>query len=175
MSELASVMRTGPRGMITLRGDLSSGVIQKAVQTATGHAIAERGRIAGDGTKGVVWMSPDELLVMVPYSDVAAALSQITKDIGETHHLAVDVSDARSVFSVNGVDAHEVLARLCPVDLHVDSFGVGDFRRSRLAQVAAAFWKHDTGFDVICFRSVGDYAHAVLQRSAQGAVTGALG
>jgi hypothetical protein len=44
-----------------------------------------------------------------------------------------------------------------------DSFAVGDFRRSRMAQVAAAFWRHDSGFDVICFRSVADYAYGVAE------------
>jgi len=77
------------------------------------------------------------------------------------------VSDARSLFRIDGPQAAQVLARLCPVDLHKDSFGVGDMRRTRLAQVAAAFWRDDMGFEVVCFRSVGDYAHGVLQNAAQ--------
>lgn len=174
MSELATVTRAADRGMITLRGDLASAKLKRAVKSATGHAIPKAGKIAGSGTKGVVWMSPDELLVMVPYDTVADVWAQIAADMGDAHHLAADVSDARAVFTVSGANAQEVLARVCPVDLHRDSFAVGDFRRTRLAQIAAAFWKHDTGFDVVCFRSVGDYAQGVLQRSTQGQATGAL-
>ncbi|PVA08173.1 sarcosine oxidase subunit gamma [Thalassorhabdomicrobium marinisediminis] len=175
MSELATITRHAERGMITLRADLSDGTVGEAVRAATGHAIPAAGKIAGDGTKGVLWMSPDELLIMVPYDTVDAALEQIVTALSGVHHLAVNVSDARAVFTVAGDDAREVLARLCPVDLHAQSFGVGDFRRTRLAQVPAAFWQHETGFDVVCFRSVGDYAEGVLRRSAQGTPTGALG
>lgn len=174
MSDLAKIIRHAERGMLTLRGDLSSAKMKAAVKDATGFAIPKAGKIAGNGETGVVWMSPDELLVMVPYGAVADAWERMSKTLGGAHHLIADVSDARSVFTVQGVDAKEVLARVCPVDLHEDSFAIGDFRRTRMAQVAAAFWRHDLGFDVICFRSVGDYAEGVLRRSAKGAPTGAL-
>ena len=158
MSELATITRHGARGMITLRGDLSSATLKKAVKEATGQAIPAPGKVAGTGDGGVVWMSPDELLLMVPYDSVANTLTKVTDALAKEHALAVDVSDARAVFTVDGADAAEVLARVCPVDLHADSFAVGDFRRTRMAQIAAAFWRHDAGFDVVCFRSVGDYA-----------------
>lgn len=175
MSELAKVTRAKPRGMISLRGDLASAPLKKAVKAATGLAIPKAGTIAGDGACGVLWMSPDELLVLLPYDGVAQALKQIAKDLSKEHHLAVDVSDARAVFQITGDNAHEVLARVCPVDLHRDSFAVGDMRRSRLAQVAAAFWRHEAGFDLVCFRSISDYAEGVLRNAASGAATGVLG
>jgi sarcosine oxidase subunit gamma len=175
MSDLATVTRCAPRGMITLRGDLNSAKLKNAVKAVTGNGVPVNGTVAGDGSKGVVWMSPDELLVMVAYADVAGALALIAKTLGDDHHLAVDVSDARAVFEVVGTDAAEVLARVCPVDLHEESFAVGQFRRTRMAQVAAAFWRHELGFDVICFRSVADYAEGLLQNAAKAAPTGALG
>ena len=175
MSDLAKIVRHTERGMLTLRGDLTSARMKAAVKAATGHAIPAAGSVAGTGETGVVWMSPDELLVMLPYATVADAWAKMGKTLDGEHHLVVDVSDARSVFTVQGVDAKEVLARVCPVDLHENSFAIGDFRRTRLAQIAAALWRHDTGFDVICFRSVGDYVDALLRRSAQGVLTRALG
>ncbi len=175
MSELAQVVRVEARGMVTLRGDLASSKVKKVVKALTGQGIPASGRIAGDGDTGVVWMSPDELLVMVPYEEVGPALEKIAKALAGEHHLAVDVSDARAVFRVAGADAREVLARVCPVDLHVESFAVGDFRRTRMAQVAAAFWRHETGFDVVCFRSVAEYVEGLLGNAARGASVGALG
>lgn len=174
MSDLASVTCAAPRGMITLRADLGAAKVKKAVKSACGQGLPVSGQILGDGTRGVAWMSPDELLVMVPYAQVADALAQIEKTLVGTHFLAVDVSDARAVFIVSGVDAREVLARVCPVDLHADSFGVGQFRRTRMAQIAAAFWMHDAGFDVVCFRSVGEYGENLLRTAAQGGKIGAL-
>ena len=174
MSDLAQVTRHSARGMITLRGDLSSAKMKKAVKAATGQAMPDIGRFHGDGNKGVAWMSPDELLVVVPYDSVDEAMAQIDKALADSHYLAADVSDARSVFTVSGKGARDVLARVCPVDLHPDSFGPGQFRRTRMAQVAAAFWLHDGGFDIVCFRSVGDYAHDLLNRSAENATQSAF-
>ncbi len=55
------------------------------------------------------------------------------------HHLAADVSDARAVFRIEGAKADQVLAKLCPVDLA--TLEPGELRRTRAAQVAAAFWR----------------------------------
>ena len=166
MSDLAVITRADARGMITLRGDLSSAKMKKAVKAATGQAVPTSGQFLGNGDKGVAWMSPDEVLLIVPYDGVATTIEVLNKALAKTHFLAVDVSDARATFTVSGAGARDVLARLCPVDLHADSFGVGQVRRTRLAQIAAAFWMHDSGFDVVCFRSVADYAQGVLTRAA---------
>lgn len=174
MSDLAQVSRAAPRGMITLRGDLASSALKKAVKAACGQAMPGSGQMLGSGARGVAWMSPDEVLVMVDYADVAATLANLEKALAGAHYLAVDVSDARAVFTLAGTDAREVLARLCPVDLHADSFAMGQFRRTRMAQIPAAFWCHDGGFDVVCFRSVGDYAERLLRNAARGMKVGAL-
>lgn len=175
MSELAEVTRITARGMITLRGDLTAAKIKKAVKAVTGHAIPAPGRIAGAGDKGVVWMSPDELLVLVPYAEVDASIAQLEAALDGAHFLIADVSDARSVFRIEGPHARGLLARLSPVDMHISQFGSGDVRRTRLAQVAGAIWCDDAGFDVVCFRSVGDYAEQVLRNAAAGAPVENLG
>jgi sarcosine oxidase subunit gamma len=160
--------------MITLRGDLGSVKIKKAVKAACGHSVPVSGQILGGGNRAVAWMSPDELLVMVPYASVGTVIADMEKALKGAHALVADVSDARAVFRIHGADAHEVLARVCPVDLHVTSFGEGQFRRTRLAQIAAAFWRHETGFDVVCFRSVAEYAEGVLRNAAAASKVGAL-
>jgi len=174
MSERTEIIRQDDRGMITLRGDLTSAAMKKAVKAACGQAVPAQGQINGVGAGGVAWMSPDELLVMVPYDDVDQKLAQIDAALKGQHYMAVDVSDARAVFTLTGANAREVLARLSPADLHPFAFGVGQFRRSRLAQIAAAFWVHEGGIDLICFRSVADYAEGILSNAAQGAKIGAL-
>ena len=166
MSDLAVITRADARGMITLRGDLSSAKMKTAVKAVTGQTVPNSGQFLGNSDKGVAWMSPDELLLIVPYGDVAASIEEVNNTLAKTHFLTVDVSDARAVFTVSGTGAREVLARLCPVDLHPESLGLGQVRRTRLAQIAAAFWMHDGGFDVVCFRSVADYAEGVLTRAA---------
>ena len=169
MSDQVQVTRAEPRGMITFRGDVNSSVVMKAVKTATGVAIPPTGKVAGNAVGGVLWMSPDELLLMLPYKDVQRTIAQLNVDLKNEHVLAADVSDARAVFRLDGPNAAQVLARLCPVDLYPNSFAVGDMRRTRLAQAAAAFWRDETGFDVVCFRSVGDYVEMLLRNAAKTA------
>jgi len=175
MSDLANVTRAAPRGMITLRGDLASRGVKAAVKDLAGAAVPKAGTFVGTAEGGAAWMSPDELLLMCPYTYTPGRLGKIAAACGNDHHLAVDVSDARAVFEVRGAGAHEVLARLSPVDLHIDAFKVGMFRRTRMAQIAAAFWRHEDGFDVICFRSVAAYAERLLRNAAGASETGVLG
>ena len=70
----------------------------------------------------------------------------------------------------------EVMAKLAPVDLAPASFTPGMFRRTRIAQVPAAFWMPQEGvFRVVCFRSVAQYVFDVLCVAAQpGSEVGAF-
>lgn len=161
----ASVTEAGLQGMITLRGDLSSAKVQKAVKDATGCALPAARRIVLKDGKAVGWMSPDELLVMVPYEEAHATVEALSKALEGEHALVADVSDARAMFRIKGAKATEVLMKLCPVDF--PTLAEGELRRTRAAQVAAALWKSDADeFTLVSFRSVGAYVFGALEVSA---------
>lgn len=165
---LARVEEAGLHGMITLRGDLASKPVKAAVAAVTGAKVPGQRAIVQGKTGTVAWMSPDELLLLCPYDAVGAMLDKATAALDGAHALAVNVSDARAVFTVSGPAAREVLGKLCPVDLSPDAFGPGMIRRTRMAQVPAAIWmQDDQSFRVICFRSVADYAFNLLKVAAQ--------
>lgn len=165
---LAHVSEIGLQGMITLRGDLKLKAVKTAATKATGLSMPALNSVVTNETNGLCWMSPDELLVMCPYDEVGPTLAKMKKTLGKSHALAVNVSDARAVFQVSGSYAREVMAKLCPVDLSPDAFKPGMFRRSRMAQVPAAFWMCDEQtFQIICFRSVADYVFELLKVAAQ--------
>ncbi|MDR7124989.1 sarcosine oxidase subunit gamma family protein [Pseudotabrizicola sp. 4114] len=161
----AAVREIGPLGMITLRAKTGTPGLEAAVQAATGCGLPAVRRIVRQGDCAAGWMSPDELLLVVPYADVAAALASIAAALQGQHHLAVDVSDARAVFRIEGAKADQVLRKLSPVDF--DRLEPGELRRSRAAQVAAAFWAEDGGFTLVCFRSVAGYVMGLLSTSAR--------
>ncbi len=167
-----TVREAGLCGMIILRGDLADKKLRRACTDLTGTKFPDERQANVDGDKGLCWMSPDELLVLMPYAEVTEAIATIDAALAGTHYLAENVSDARAVFFVEGVFAREVIAKLAPVDLHPDTFQPGNFRRTRLGQVAAAFWMRDEDtFAVICFRSVAAYTFDLLAASAKaGAV-----
>lgn len=164
---MATVADAGLQGMITLRGDLSSKPLQAAVKAATGATVPAQRRISVVEGGAAAWMSPDELLLLVPYEQAVAKTAELAEALKGEHALAANVSDARSYFTISGVGAREVLAKISPVDLSPAAFAPGDFRRSRTAQVAAAFWVQEDGsFRLVCFRSVGAYMFNLLSASA---------
>lgn len=176
MADAVSVKNLGPSGMIALRGDLNSTVLAGAVQAATGLGVPSLRAILVEGDKAVAWMSPDELLILCPHADAPALAARMAEALADTHALVVDVSDARARFRVSGAGAREVLAKGAPVDLSPGAFGPGEIRRTRLGQVAAAFWMSgDAAFDLVCFRSVADFVETWLTTAATpGSLPGVL-
>ena len=164
---LAQVCECGLAGMVTLRGDLKDGALQGAVSALTGVSVPSPRGFNQKDDKAVAWMSPDELLILLPHQEAPAAVHSLAASLGGIHALAVEVSDARALFSVKGPSAREVLAKLFPVDFHPDSFGTGQIRRSHLAQIPAAVWMADKDmFHVVVFRSVAKYAFDALCAAA---------
>ena len=159
-----SIREIGPLGMISLRAKPDVAALPAAIKAAVGLSVPAQRRIEVAGDKACGWMSPDEYLLILPYGETGAAMAAIADAMGGEHHLAAVVSDARAVFRVEGPKAAQVLAKLCPVDF--DTLTEGELRRTRAAQVAAAFWKDDTGFTVVCFRSVAGYVMGLLTHSA---------
>lgn len=161
-SGLVNVNDAGPRGMITLRGDLSLPRLAEALDREVGAPLPERRKVSRGQSGAVAWMSPDELLIMADHARTPAALiagleAALT---GEFVTLA-DVSDARAVFTVTGPQACDVLAKICPVDFA--TFQPFEIRRTRAAQVAAALIREDADtFTLICFRSVARYMADLL-------------
>ncbi|MCY1127096.1 sarcosine oxidase subunit gamma [Frigidibacter sp. RF13] len=162
----ATVTEAGLQGMITLRGDLKSAKLKKAVKSAAGVDVPAARRITLKSGRGAGWMSPDELLILVPYAEARATVEALSKALADDHHLVADVSDARAMFRIKGDKADQVLAKLCPVDLK--TLADGELRRTRAAQVAAALWQSDKGeFTLVSFRSVADYVFGALELSAR--------
>jgi sarcosine oxidase subunit gamma len=159
----AQITEIGPLGMITLRCDLAEKPLA-AVLKKLGLSVPAPRRIVQKDGRSAGWMSPDELLLMLPYAEVAQALETLRNGLAKLHFLAGDVSDARAVFRIQGDKADQVLAKLCPADLAL--MEPGELRRTRAAQVAAAFWAEDGGYTLVCFRSVAGYVMGVLSLSA---------
>lgn len=165
---IAGITEAPLQGMITLRGDLAAKAVKKAVTSVAGVDMPGPGQANCVEDRGLCWMSPDELLVLCPYGSVAANLTKFQAALGKANALCVDVSDARAVFDLSGPRARDVLAKLCPVDLSQDTFTVGMFRRTRMAQVPAAFWlRGPETFRIVCFRSQAQYVFDLLKVAAQ--------
>lgn len=159
----ATIREIGPVGMVALRAKgLKS--LDKAIKAAVGTKVPAQRCIEVNADRACGWMSPDEYLLVMPYAEVEAALASLAKSLTGQHYLAVDVSDARAVFRIEGEKADQVLRKLSPTDM--DRLAPNELRRTRTAQVAAAFWAGEGGFTLVCFRSVAKYVFDILSNAA---------
>ncbi|WP_255553617.1 sarcosine oxidase subunit gamma [Maritimibacter sp. DP1N21-5] len=158
----ATVRDTGPRGMITLRG---KGETLSAFARVMGVALPDTlGVSQGEGA-ALAWMSPDELMVICDYDAAPGLAAQLSASVEGQHALVAVVSDARSIFAVEGKLAGDVLAKVSPAE--VGAVAPGQIRRTRFAQVAGAFWPTEAGFAAMCFRSQSVYVFGLLTNAAK--------
>lgn len=166
---LIRIEDAGSLGMITLRADLSAAGTSTAL-AFTGLEMPGAREMTGTPEKGVLWMSPDELMILTNHDAADGMVETLNEAFEGAHALAVNVSDARSVFRLTGEGGaiREVLAKLTPADMRAKTLAVGTLRRTRLAQVPAAFWfSNEDEALLICFRSVSDYVRDLLSKVAE--------
>ena len=162
-------------GMVSIRGDLEDAGFRAAVAEVTGHEVPELRRIAGSAAGGLAWMSSDELMWFCPHAEAEILAGKLRERLAGTHHMAVVLSDARAVVRLHGAGWREVLAKGAPVDLSSAAFGPGDLRRTRLGQVAVAFWCVDADHaELVCFRSVAGFVNDWLVTAETGGPVGYL-
>ena len=166
-SGYVTVSEKTTRGMLTVRGDLRSSKFKNAFVNAVGAKLPNEGKVIfAEST--VAWMSPDELLIIVPKAERNAAFAALEQALEGRHYLLADVSDARACFTIEGGSAREVVAKLSPMDLSAAQFPVGGFARTRFAQVAGAiFVEQEDRLSLVCFRSVQDYVFSLLCGAAK--------
>jgi len=160
MSDI-SIMRLPLIGMIGLRGELAA--LEHGLKSVTGCAVPEiRLSTKSDGYR-LMWMSPDELLLICEADLADGLVSDLQTRFKDLFVTVTNISSARQVFEIRGEGAESLLANVMPVDFA--KLQSGEVRRTRMAQVPAAIWQHDGAWRLMCFRSVADYTEGLLQNA----------
>ncbi|MEM9783768.1 MAG: sarcosine oxidase subunit gamma family protein [Pseudomonadota bacterium] len=174
------ISRDVAAGMVMLKAELADPNIGAALREASGVAVPPPlTAVTAEGPVGMVtavWMAPDEVLLMLPEGRAAELSFALDAALAGTVALALDMSDARAVFRLDGARWREVVAKGAPVDLRPAAFPAGRARRTHLGQVAVAFWADPADaaqVTLVCFRSVADDVSAWLAEAA--APSGAVG
>jgi len=90
--------------------------------------------VSDDGTRHVLWLGPDEWLILGE-PDTGPALEDAIGDaIGDGPGAVVDVSANRTTLSVSGPRARDLLAFGCSLDLHERHFKPGMCAQTLLAR-----------------------------------------
>ncbi|MEV6394566.1 sarcosine oxidase subunit gamma family protein [Streptomyces sp. NPDC051907] len=106
-----------------------------AVGIALGAPLpTEPNTIVRTGHLTVLWLGPDEWLVVGPPETRELLQLDLLAALGTEHGSVVDVSAQRTTVLVGGPRARDLLAHGCPIDLHPREFGHGQCAQTTLAR-----------------------------------------
>jgi len=161
--------RTGVRmaehpigGRISLRGETDDRAFMAAVGQALDMVLpADPNTSASAGGVTAIWLGPDEWLLTTDADNAATLLRKLRDALAGLAAAIVDVSDAATVIALSGPNAHDVLAKGCPLDLHPSVFAPGRVAQTIVAQADAILHRVDDGgeasFDIHVRRSFAEY------------------
>ncbi|MFE0626521.1 sarcosine oxidase subunit gamma [Streptomyces sp. NPDC058864] len=86
------------------------------------------------GDLAVLWLGPDQWLVVGPPGAQEELEARLRKAAGEAHVSVTDVSAQRTTLLVSGPRARDLLAHGCSLDLHPEVFTPGSCAQTTLAR-----------------------------------------
>jgi sarcosine oxidase subunit gamma len=104
------------------------------------------GTSAGSGDLSVLWLGPDEWLVVGSPGAEARLTARLRSAIGTGHGSVVDVSAQRTTLALGGSRIRELLANGCAIDLHPRVFGVGACAQTVLAHAPVVVLRRESAF-----------------------------
>lgn len=127
------------------------------------------GRSGGAGQLTALWMQPDGWMLMAPRGQEGELARRVGQACGGAGSV-VDQTHGRSVLSLSGVRAADVLARLCRIDLHPRRFGPGSVAATSVAELPCLLFRRDDTpcFDLILPASYADWFLGALTHAAAG-------
>lgn len=157
-------------GYLNLRGQADEPAFLKAVSVAIGVdlPLEPNTTITGDTGLTVLWLAPDEwLLITAP--DTQAYMEQGLEDgFGDLFAGVTDISSGFTMVEIGGRGARELIARGCSLDLHPREFGPGRCAQTLLAKATVLIHQTDATptFRVVVRRSFADYLWRWLEDAA---------
>jgi sarcosine oxidase subunit gamma len=91
-------------------------------------------RVAATGTVRVLWLGPDEWLV-VEEGDAPGLLPRLERAVGGRPAAIHDLSSSRALIDIRGSGSRALLAAGCGLDLHPRAFEPGQCAQTLLAHV----------------------------------------
>jgi sarcosine oxidase subunit gamma len=152
-------------GKLNIRGDNS---LKAAVKAATGcHFPPLANHFETAGERHIVWLGPDEYLLLCESGKEKALYDTLTSTIKTNHFAITDVSDSLCALSLSGEAVRDVLAKGCSLDFHPSKFGAGRCAQSLLAHAGITLMALPVdAFILICRTSFAPYVHDWLVDAA---------
>jgi len=146
-------------GLIDLRVDARDKGAWGAVESALVATLPEANRSAECPNGSVLWLGPDEFLVVTEPGREATLAASLTAALRGRRGAVVDISDSRATIALSGLHARDLLAKGSGLDLHPRAFSPGRCAQSFLAKVKIALRQLDEApsYQIIVERSVAEY------------------
>ena len=134
--------------MVGLRVDRNSDAGQR-IAAVTGGLPAASGGVSGTGDTSVLWLGPEEFLVVAPteaHESLGGDLIQALREaLADGAGQVVDLSANRTTFELTGPRARAVLEKGCSLDLHPRVLSAGTALSTEIGNIPVVLWK--TGED----------------------------
>lgn len=154
-------------GYIVLRGKADDADFMQAVADILGQALPTQPMTILGTTAGVVlWVSPDEWLLVCQRSRRDALLARLSSALQNVFAQVVDNSGGLTALRVSGPDHLLLLRQLGPYDY--ESLAIGRCASTVASKTGFTVARTDAAGVVIVFRrSFADYTWRLLERTAQ--------
>jgi sarcosine oxidase subunit gamma len=152
-------------GKINIRGGAS---MAPALKANTGCDFPpEPNNVVSAGARHIVWLGPDEFLLLCEAGREDDLHRTIRNDLGDQHFSITVVTDGLCALQLSGPALRQVLAKGCALDLHPRSFGIGDCAQTALSHAGVTLIAMDDDrFTMICRTSFAPYVLDWLQDAA---------
>jgi len=148
------------RAIINIRGNPGDLVFSAAVKVATGAdlPIAANTVSVADDLR-ILWLGPNEWWVVAPDAKRAELIERLRQSFAGQHTAVCDVSESRTVITVTGPAARDVLARGISLDLHPRAFGPGQCAQTGMAKANVVLHQIDNApsYEIYILKSFSDY------------------
>ena len=141
-----------------------------AVEKALGIALPAASKIATSGDVSLLWLGPDEWMVVGAPEAEADLAGRLEDALSGTPHQVARVSDYYTTIAISGTGARQALSKLTTLDLHPTAFKPGEVRGSNFAKAVAvlALPEGETEtFELHIRASMADYLWCLLTRSGR--------
>jgi len=156
-------------GHINLRGDSQDPRFVAVVSGVLGCGLPIVANTVSEAPGNTVyWLGPNEWLIVTTGERTAAVESELRTALAGHFVAVTDVSGGQTVVLLRGGAIRDVLAKGCPLDLHLRAFGAGRCAQSHLAKVPILLRQVDDepSFEIIVRRSFADYFWLWLEDAA---------
>ncbi len=159
------------RGHIALRGDAGTETFIDAVKEIFGVDVPVKPNTTSmpGSARYLLWLGPDEWLAIVPDGTESETVTAFMERMEGEHFAVTDVSGSRTVITLSGDRAREVLMKGTSLDLHPNAFGPGQCAQASIARCHMLLHQtsDEPSYDIYVHRSFADYLWRWLEDAAR--------